>query len=94
MARIEWSNSAQTDLNEILDYIANDSPQYALSLYDLIEEKLDNLREFPRIGRKVSGIEEFETRELIISSYRLIYRIIDDKIQIVRLIHGARNLRI
>ena len=94
MVEIEWASSAEIDLNEILDYIAQDSPQYALTFYDLIQEKLENLKEFPRIGRNLPRIDDFETREIIIGSYRLIYRIIEEKIQIIRIIHGARDLKI
>jgi len=34
MAEIEWSSKAENDLNEIIDYIAQDSLEYALSFYE------------------------------------------------------------
>ena len=34
MVEIEWSPIAENDLNEIIDYIAQDSLEYALSFYD------------------------------------------------------------
>jgi len=39
MAEIEWSLKAQNDLNEIIDYIAQDSLEYALSFYEQVREK-------------------------------------------------------
>ncbi len=92
MAEVEWSITAQNDLNEIIDYIAQDSLEFALSFYDQVKEKLINLTEFPKIGRKVPELDDPNIRELILRNYRLIYRIQGEKIQIVRLIHGSRIL--
>ena len=50
MVEIEWSSTAQNDLNEIIDYIAQDSLEFALSFYDQVKEKFENLTEFPKIG--------------------------------------------
>ena len=94
MVEIEWSPTAESDLYEILDYIAQDSPPYAVSLYEEVQEKVENLKHFPNIGRIVPELGEPNIRELILRNYRLIYRFLGEKIQIIRLIHGARLLRI
>jgi addiction module RelE/StbE family toxin len=90
MAEIEWSFKAENDLNEIIDYIAQDSLEYALSFYEEVSEKIENLIQFPKIGRIVPELDESNIRELILRNYRIIYRISDNRIQIVRLIHGSR----
>ena len=46
------------------------------------------------MGRIVPELDELNVRELILSNYRLVYRIHAEKIQILRLIHGARLLKI
>ncbi|TFG22170.1 MAG: type II toxin-antitoxin system RelE/ParE family toxin [Promethearchaeota archaeon] len=92
MVEIEWSTTAQNDLNDIIDYIAQDSLEFALSFYDQVKEKLENLTEFPNMGRKVPELDDPNIRELIFRNYRLIYRIMGDKIQIVRVFHGSRIL--
>ena len=94
MAEIEWSPTAESEFIEILEYITHESPQYALSFYDQVQENLANISEFPEIGRIVPELDEQNVRELIIGSYRLIYRNYTDKIQIIRLLHGARNFRL
>jgi len=43
MAEIGWSLKAENDLNEIIDYIAQDSLEYALSFYEQVREKAENL---------------------------------------------------
>ena len=50
MAEIEWSIIAENDLNEIIDYIAQDSVEYALSFYEQVREKIRNLTQFPKMG--------------------------------------------
>ncbi|TKJ22938.1 MAG: hypothetical protein CEE42_12510 [Promethearchaeota archaeon Loki_b31] len=42
MAEIEWSSKAENDLNEIIDYIAQDSLEYALSFYEQVREKRED----------------------------------------------------
>ncbi|TFG00558.1 MAG: type II toxin-antitoxin system RelE/ParE family toxin [Promethearchaeota archaeon] len=44
------------------------------------------------MGRKVPELDDPNIRELIFRNYRLIYRIMGDKIQIVRVFHGSRIL--
>ncbi len=90
MAEIEWSLKAENDLNEIIDYIAQDSLEYALSFYEEVREKVENLIQFPKMGRIVPELDESNIRELILRNYRIIYRILGEKIQIVRLFHGSR----
>ncbi len=94
MVEIEWATTAQNDLNDIIDYIAQDSLEFAVSFYDQVKEKLENLNEFPNMGRKVPELDDPNIRELIFRNYRLIYQNLGDKIQIVRIIHGSRILEI
>ena len=90
MAEIEWSSKAENDLNEIIDYIAQDSLEYALSFYEQIREKVENLAKFPKIGRKVPELDDPKIRELILGNYRIIYRLLEEKVQVVRIFHGSR----
>jgi len=36
-----------------MDYIAQDSLEYALSFYEQVNEKIENLTQFPKMGRRV-----------------------------------------
>ena len=72
MVKIEWSQIAESDLNEIIDYIAKDSLEYALSFYEEIREKVENLVQFPKMGRIVPELDDPNIRELILRNYRLI----------------------
>jgi plasmid stabilization system protein ParE len=90
MVEIEWSSKAENDLNEIIDYIAKDSLEYALSFYEQVSEKVKNLAKFPKIGRKVPKLDNLHIRELILKNYRKIYRELEGKVQIVSIFHGSR----
>lgn len=57
MVRIEWNERALEDLNEIHDYIARDSKNYANLFVKKIYEIVQKLREFPNIGRIVPEID-------------------------------------
>jgi addiction module RelE/StbE family toxin len=81
---------ALDDLREIDQLISKDSPVAARKVLAVIWETTQYLREHPHIGRpgRVSG-----TRELVISGTPFIipYRVVSDEIQILRVLHGARQ---
>ncbi len=86
-----WSTPARNDLKQIYDYIAKDSKYYATNVVEKIITKAENLNEFPEIGRVVPEIGDENVRELIIYSYRLIYEVVPDNVQILAIIHGKRD---
>lgn len=88
---VEWTDPAKQDLKSIYDYISRDSKFYAQKVSFEIVEKSEKLNIFPEIGRIVPEIGDPKIRELIIYSYRLIYEIFPDKIEILALIHGKRD---
>lgn len=88
---IKWTNPAKQDLKAIHDYIARDSKYYAQKVTVEIIEKSEKLRTFPKIGRVVPEIADPDIREIMIYSYRLIYEITSEKIEILTLIHGKRK---
>jgi toxin ParE1/3/4 len=88
--KLEWSIFAQTDREEIFDYIAADSPRAAVTVDKRIQSQVETLARFPRRGRpgRVEG-----TRELVVlrTPYIVAYRIIGDTVRILRVLHGARR---
>jgi toxin ParE1/3/4 len=88
--RIVWSEAARDDLRENFLYIAQDNPNAARRLLGVIKDKAIALLDNPYIGR--TG--RFEgTRELVLSgtNYILPYRIIEQEIQILSVLHGAKQ---
>jgi toxin ParE1/3/4 len=88
---VKWSGPARMDLKQIHDYIANDSRYYAKKVVQTIAERTEELMAFPQIGRMVTEIDNPNIRELFVYSYRLIYEISSDGIEILAVIHGKRD---
>ena len=85
--------SAQSDLAEIVRYIAQHNSDAAARLgYELIT-RAENLANFPEIGRTVPEFKQPNLREVLCRSYRIIYRLRRDeqRIDIVRFWHAARG---
>ncbi len=88
---VKWSKPAGLDLKQIHDYIARDSKLYAQKISLEIIEKSEKLNLFPEVGRVVPEIGDPNIRELLIYSYRLVYEIFPDKVEVLALIHSKRN---
>jgi addiction module RelE/StbE family toxin len=86
-----WSIPARNDLKQIYDYIAKDSKYYATNVAQQIISKAENLNKFPEIGRVVPEIGDENVRELNIYSYRIIYEVVPNGVQILAIIHGKRD---
>lgn len=94
MVRIEWNERALEDLNEIREYIARDSKNYANLFVKKIYETAQKLEDFPNIGRIVPEVDISSIREIIFQNYRIVYRTKIDYVEILTIIHGSRILRI
>ena len=91
---IIWSRRATEDLEEIAEYISHDSESYARSVVRTILQKSRKLADFPFIGRIVPEFANESIREIFAYSYRIIYKIEQDEIDITTVIHGKRLLDI
>jgi len=88
--QVTWSPEAVEDLESIAEYIERDSSFYAQSVVSQILETSKKIREFPFIGRMLPEIGDENIRERFIYSYRLVYKIRQQRILIVAVIHGKR----
>lgn len=86
-----WTDPAKIDLRDIHDYIARDSKYYAQKVSQDIVDKSEKINLFPEIGRIVPEIDDPNIREIFIYSYRLIYEVLPNSVQVLALIHGKRD---
>jgi toxin ParE1/3/4 len=92
MTPVRISADAENDLDAIWLYIANDSPLNADRFLDrLVESLTKTLSTAPLAGRTR---DEFGggLRSFPIESYIAFYRVRNEVVEIVRIIHGARDL--
>lgn len=93
MAEIVWTNHALSNLNEIAEFIAKDSPRFAQITVERLYHKVEILKSHQRIGRIVPELENETIRELIEGNYRIVYEIFENRIEILTVHHSARILR-
>lgn len=91
---IEWSSEAIADVVELAEYIEQRSPQNARSVVRAIRAAALDLPAFPYSHRMVPEWEDSDRRETFVHRWRLMYRILPDRIRIVGVIHGSRLLGI
>ncbi len=92
MVKVIWSPRAASGLEEICDYIANDSEHYARIFAQRIVAIVEKIPAFPYVGRIVPEYQKEDLRERIFQNYRIVYRIKPEAIEIVVVVHSARLL--
>jgi len=91
--KLIWSPAARDDLHDIVFFISRDNRRRAETFgYRLITET-DKLQDFPELGRVVPEYSLPIIREIIVRSYRVVYRVDHERklIEIARVWHGARG---
>ena len=85
-----WLRKAIDDRDAQLDYIAEENPLAAIEQGDRIANHVDNLLQHPEMGR--AGRKK-STRELVVprTPFIVVYRIKGEKIEILRVLHGAQQ---
>lgn len=90
--KVHWTDTAQGHLDGIYAYIARDSSTYAQRMVDRLTRRSQQIAAFPLSGRKVPEYEMDQIREVIEGPYRIIYHIRPDQIDVLAVIHGARDV--
>ena len=87
---ILWSPTAVGDLVQIRRYIADNNPPAARAIAEAILASVENLRDFPNMGR--AG-RVADTRELVVPGTPFIipYRVTARGVEIIAVLHGARQ---
>jgi plasmid stabilization system protein ParE len=91
--KVEWTLIALDDLGAAKAFIAKDSVQYADTFSSSILLSSRSLADLAERGRVVPEIRDERLRELILDSYRLIYKLDERVVTIVAFIHTARDLK-
>ena len=82
---------AKSDLVEIWDYIADDSEARADTFIETVDQKFNALVARPNMGRLRDELAD-GLRSFPVGRYVIFYRPIPKGIEIVRVLHGARDL--
>lgn len=80
MRRVDWSNPALDDLDDIVRHISKDSPYYAHEFVERVFERTDKLKNFPLVGRWIPEADDKTIRVDI------------ERVLILAVIHGTRDV--
>jgi toxin ParE1/3/4 len=92
--RVEITETAQTDLEEIWMRIAADSVDIATRFVLQLEEKTATLEKMPHRCPQIpeNEILNADYRHLVLGDYRIIFRIDRRTVWVLRILHGSRLL--
>ncbi len=93
MKRYQLTPAAEADLGEIFDHIRADNPGAARRVLVRIREAMRRLTEFPRMGHVREDLADRSLRFWPVYSYLIVYRPASRPLQIIRVLHGARDVR-
>lgn len=95
--KVQLTHDATRDLEEINDYVRkHDGPSRADHVLAQIERAFVSLSAHPRRGRYPKELLEFgirEYREVFFKPYRIIYRVMDERVYVLLIADGRRNMQ-
>jgi toxin ParE1/3/4 len=88
--QVRWTTAAALDLENIADYLFEKTPQNAPRLIREVCNAVFALGIYPNRGR--SG-KKLGTRELVLTAlpYVVVYKLANENLFIVRILHGAQD---
>ena len=89
--KVLWTDAALSQLEAIRDFLAQTSPDYARRVVERLVNRSEQIATFPRSGRMVPEYEIDDVRQVIESSYRIIYLIKEEQIEVLAIVHTSRK---
>ena len=90
--RLLWTARAEEDLIDIWIYIARNNRSAADRVLHALNERSSLLARYPELGRSREDITG-EVRSLRFGEYLILYRVDSEVVEIVRYVHGRRDLK-
>jgi toxin ParE1/3/4 len=88
--QVKWLRRALRNLEQARNYVFQDNPTAAQELIIKIQNAANQLQNYPFMGKngRVEG-----TKELIISNspYILIYRVKEESVEVLRILHTSKR---
>ncbi|MBK9265882.1 MAG: type II toxin-antitoxin system RelE/ParE family toxin [Polyangiaceae bacterium] len=91
--KVEFSPTAEADLDEIAAYIARDNVRAAERWVDKLVQAARDVAHAPLAGRMVPELQDPKIREVLVRNYRIVYRVERKRIVILTIFEGHRKLR-
>lgn len=92
MRKVQLAARARLDLRDILLYLRQNSPPAARRFLDNLNARFALLARFPEMGLQRPELRP-NLRSTVIDSYLIFYQSEKRRIKVIRIVHGARDLR-
>jgi len=90
--KIKYSLESNDDLQRVVEFVEAKNPYAARRIAIDLQEGVDKLKQFPKIGLPVLKASDPELiRDLYLSNYTVRYLITDEIIYILRIWHSKEN---
>lgn len=89
--KVVFTDAAEADLEAIGDAIAKDRQRRAVSFVAELREKCESLAALPEAFPVVRRYRAVQIRRRVHGSYLIFYRVKQDRIVILHVLHGAMN---
>ena len=89
--KLYWTRRAQTDLFALGRFVAKDNPDAARRLLETLLLRAEAAARMPRSGRRVPELRRDDLREIVVGNYRMVYRLRDRGIGILRVFESHRS---
>jgi toxin ParE1/3/4 len=91
MAKVVRTPASVRVLAAIADWIANNNLDAAVRFYEEVDRVLDLIARYPLMGEAVDHLGPGLRRHTV-GEYLLFYRSIGDQLELLRVLHGARDI--
>jgi addiction module RelE/StbE family toxin len=89
--KVAFTAEARADLGRIGDYIAKDSPTRAHAFVRTLQEKALQLADMPHDFPLIPRYEKRGVRRYVCRNYLILYRIEEDQVVVIHVLHGAQD---
>ena len=93
MKRFVLTRRAKQDVSDIWDYIADDNIEAADRVLEALHQAMVKLAKTPGIGHFREELADRRHRFFLVYSYLIVYRHETKPVQIIRVLHAARDVR-
>ena len=91
--KLRWTRRAEQQLAEIGRFIARDKPGAARRWVEVLRRRAAEAAERPLVGRVVPELDREDIREVIVRSYRIVYRVGKGVVEVLTVFESHRLLR-
>jgi toxin ParE1/3/4 len=89
--RLKYTPASQTDLRKIIAWIADENPSRAISFADELRSACRSILPFPLSSPVLETKTSKDIRRKIYGNYLIFYRVREDVVEILRILHGAQD---